>query len=116
MARGAREVEVLAHAVLQVRYLHQVLALGYAYAVAEVANRLGRVAASPHARQGGHARVVPAAHVALLHQAQQLALAHDGVGDVEPGELALARMHARQFQRLQDPFVEGAVNLELQAA
>ena len=82
----------------------------------EVADGLGRVAAAPHAREGGHARVVPAAHVPLLHEPQQLALAHDGVGDVEAGELALARMHAGQVEGLEDPFVQRPVHLELERA
>ena len=50
----------------------------------------------------------------LLHQLDHLALAHDGVGQVEPGKLDLLR--AADAQRLLEPVVEAAVVLELQGA
>ena len=50
------------------------------------ADGLGRVAASPESRQGGHARIVPAGDVLFLHQFQQPPLAHDGIVQVQPGE------------------------------
>ncbi len=59
---------------------------------AEVADRFRRVAAAAHAAERGHARIVPAAHVAVLDQSEQLALAHHGVGEVEAIELDLLRV------------------------
>ena len=112
--RGA--VQVLAHEVLQILELHHVLALGDPDGLDERPDGFGRVAAPPHAGQSRHARVVPTADMPVLDEAQQLALAHDGVGDVEARELALAGMDARQLEGLKDPFVQGAVHLELQRA
>ena len=54
----------------------------------------GREAAAADAGDRRHARIVPAAHPAVLDEAQQQALRQDGVGDVQAGELVLARMHA----------------------
>ena len=51
----------------------------------------GGVAAAAHADERGHARIVPAADVLLLHQLEQLALAHHRVAEIEPRELDLAR-------------------------
>ena len=81
---------------------------------AEVADRLGRVAAPPDSGEGRHAGIVPAAHVALLHQREQLALAHHRVGEVEPVELDLLRMIDAQL--LDVPVVQRPVILELQRA
>src|SRR3972149_409251 len=53
-------VQVLAQAVLEQRHLHEVVGLGDTDALAEVADRLRRVAAPAQAGQRGHARVVPA--------------------------------------------------------
>ena len=54
-------------------------------------------------------------HEPLLHELQQLALAHHRVGEVEAGELDLARL-ARHRQVVHRPVVERPVILELQRA
>ena len=59
--------------------------------VAEVADRLRRVAAAAQAADRRHARVVPAADVPSAHELQQLALAHHRVVQVQPRELDLLR-------------------------
>ena len=82
-------VEILAHAVLEQPDVDHVLLLGDADPRAEVANRLGRVAAPPQAGDGRHPRIVPARDVTLRHQLEQLSLAHHGVAQVEPRELVL---------------------------
>ena len=77
-------------------------------------NRGGRDAAPSHARQRRHARVVPAVHDAGVHQFLQLALAGDGVRQLQARELYLLRVvHA---ERLEKPVVERAVVLEFQRA
>ena len=50
----------------------------------------------------------------VAHQLHQLALAHHRIVDVETGELDLLRV--MNFQRLAEPVVQRAVNLELQGA
>ena len=84
-------VEIVAHAVFELRDVDDVLFLGDADARAEVPDRFRRVAAPAQAADGRHARVVPSRDVALLHQLQQLPLAHHGVVQVEPRELDLPR-------------------------
>ena len=71
-----RPVEVLADGMLEQRDVDGVLALGDADALAEHPDRLGRVAAPAHPDNRGHPRIVPAADVAVLHEVEQLALAH----------------------------------------
>ena len=83
-------VQVLAHAVLQQRDVDQVFVLGHADLVDEVAHGFGRIAAPAHPAQGGHARVIPAAHMPAFDQLLEEALAHDGIGHVQAGKLDLA--------------------------
>ena len=92
-----------------------VLFLGDADARAEVADRLRRVAAAAQPGDRRHARVVPAVHVPLRHQLQQLALAHHGVVQVEPRELDLPRA-VRRLALAHHPVVERPVVLELERA
>ena len=58
----------------------------------EIANRLGRVAASPQPADRRHAGIVPAPNEPVAHQLQQLPLAHHRVRQVQPGEFNLLRM------------------------
>ena len=79
---------------------------------AEIADRFRRVAAAAQAAERRHARIVPAADTALLHQLQQLALAHQRVGQVEAVEFDLLRREDPQL--LDEPVVERAVVFKLQ--
>src|SRR5204863_4759348 len=88
---GRVRVEVLAHAVLEQRYVDDVLFLGDANPVAEIADGRGRVAAAAQSGEGRHARIVPTAHTLFLHELQQPPLAHHRVGQVEARELDLFR-------------------------
>jgi hypothetical protein len=65
MTRGACFIEVFPDAVLQQGHVHDAVALGHTDAVAEIADGGRGVAPAPQAADGGHARVVPAAHMAL---------------------------------------------------
>ena len=84
-------VQILADAVLELRDVDDVFLLGDADARAEIADRLRRVAAAAQAGDRRHARIVPAGNVLLLHELQQLALAHHRVVQVQPRELDLLR-------------------------
>src|SRR3984957_12105161 len=81
---------------------------------AEIPHRLGRVAASSNAAEGWHARIVPSAYPAFLHQLQQLALAQQSVGKVQAVELNLPR--GKNPQLLDEPGVERAMIFELESA
>ncbi len=76
---------------------------------------LGRVAAAANAADRRHARIVPPAHVLLVHELQQLPLAHDGVVQVQARKLDLLRL-ARQRQVVHEPVVQRPVILELERA
>ncbi len=113
-------VEILAHGVLEQRDVDDVLFLGDADARAEVAHRFRRVAAPADAGNRRHARVVPPRHDLLLHERQQLPLAHDRVVQVQAGELDLLRARPELArgarQRVDAPVVQRPVILELQRA
>ena len=112
-ARGAL-VEVFADEVFEAAEFDDAVGFGDADGGAEVAHRFGRVAAAADAGERGHARIVPAAHVAFLHEGEQFALAEQGVGEVEAVEFDLLRMiDAEGFDV---PIVERAVIFEFQGA
>ena len=80
----------------------------------EVANRFRRIAAPPDARKRGHPRIVPAVHMSVLHQRQQLALAQQRVGEIQPVELELLRR--KDAELLDEPVVQRPVIFELEGA
>src|SRR5205823_1077448 len=107
----------LTDAELELRDVDDVFLPGNADALTEVAEGLRRVPAAPQPADGGHARIVPARHQILLHELQQLALAHDRVIQIEPRELDLLRPRAAEqarAERIDEPVVERAMILELQ--
>ena len=108
-------VQVLADAVLELCDIDHVLLLRHTNARAEVADRLRRVAATAQAADRRHPRVVPPRDMALLHELQQLALAHHRVVQVQAGELDLLRPIALE-QVVDAPVVERTMVFELQRA
>ncbi len=64
--------------------------------------------------EGGHARIVPAAHAIFLHELEELALAEQRVGEVEAVEFDLLR--GEDAEILDIPAVEGLVVGELEGA
>ena len=109
------EVEILTQAVLQEAVVDRGRDLGHADALTEIADGRGRVAAAAQTAQRRHTRIVPAGDIALLDEAAQLALGHDGVVDAEARKLDLARL-ARNGHVVDHPVVERAVILILQRA
>ena len=107
-------VEVLAQEVLQHRQLDGAVGFGRADGGAEIANGLGRVAASPQPGERRHARIVPTAHMAILDQLQQLSLTQQRVGNVQSVKLDLLRRE--NVQLLNEPVVQRAMIFELQRA
>ena len=98
---------------LQEAVLHHVGGLGHADALAEIADGFGGVAPAAEAAEGGHPGVVPAGDPALLHQAAELALAHDRVVDSQAGELDLPGL-CGQVAVLHHPVVQRPVGLKFQ--
>ena len=107
-------VQVLADAPFEKLDVHQLVALGNADLLAEHPERLGRVAAAAHAAQGRHPGIVPAGDQALLHQFEKFPLTHQGIGEVQAGELIL--VGGIDTQRLDEPVIERTVDVELQRA
>ena len=68
MRRGAVRFSVVAHRVLEHRDVDDAVGAGDADARDEFADRLGRHAAPAQAREGRHARIVPADDMALVDQ------------------------------------------------
>ncbi len=95
--------------------LHSGVDLAHADAVAEVADRSGRVAASAQTADRGHTRIVPSADGAAFDQRAELALTHDRVVDAQSRELDLARLRG-QGDVVAHPVVQRSVILELEAA
>ena len=108
-------VEIVAQGVLELADVDGAVALRHPHRVAEGAHRLRRRPPPSQPGQRRHARVVPAGDQPPLDELQQLALAHQRVGEVEARELDLAR--ARRHRGVgHHPVVELAVVLELQGA
>ena len=108
-------VQILAQEIFEQRKLGGAVGLRYAHAAAEIANRFRRVAAAAEPGNGGHARIVPAAApVLLLDQLQQLALAQQRVGEIQPVELDLLRMIDAELFDV--PIVERPVIFEFERA
>ena len=81
---------------------------------AERAECLRGKAAAANSGEGGHARIVPAAHSIFLHELEKLALAEQRVGEVEAVEFDLLR--GEDAEILDIPAVEGLVVGELEGA
>jgi len=110
-AARSDSVEVFAAAEFQQAVMHLgVGGAGDADAGAEVADGFGGIAAAAKAADGGHAGVVPAAHVAFLHQLDELALGEHGVGKVEAGKLDL--LGTVHIKGVEHPVVELTVIVE----
>ena len=92
-------------------------AVGFADAdfAAEFAQRTCRDATAAHARDGRHARVVPAVDVFFGHELDEAAFGEDGVFEREAGEFDLLRV-AGGFEDVQHPVVERAVVFEFEGA
>ena len=67
-------VQILPQAVFQKTVLNDVGGLGHADALAEIADGRGGIAPAAQAAQRGHAGIVPAGDIVLLHQLAQLPL------------------------------------------
>ena len=109
---GSAFVEVLALEVLEHLDVGGAVGARGSDGGAEVADRLGGKAAAADAADGWHARIVPSVDALFLHQLQQLALAEQGVGEVEAVELDLLR--GKDSKLLDEPLVKRLVVGELQ--
>ena len=108
-------VQLVAYAVLEHCAVHRAVALGDADLLTERTDRCGRITASPHPRDRRHTRIVPPAHMPLLNELTQLALARDRAREIQTCELDLTRpLPRRESQSFEQPVIERAMLLELQ--
>lgn len=108
-------IEMLAHAEVEKGDIGHAVDFGHADRFAEIPDGFRGEAASAETRDGGHAGIVPAIDEALFYQCQELALAHDGVGQVEAGELDLARLGG-DGDVVDEPLIQRAMVLEFEGA
>ena len=84
-------IEVVANGVFKEADIVERFKFGVADGVDKILDGFRGEATSAQAANGGHTRVVPSVHQVFLHQLQQFALAHHGVGEVQAVEFYLAR-------------------------
>ena len=116
MTRGARRLRSSRTQCSSELDVDDAVALGDADAVAELAQRLGRVAAAAESGERRHARVVPARDVLAGHELEELALATGRVYVTFSRANSIWLRPVRQVQRLEAPVVERPVVLELERA
>ena len=107
MTRGARLLKALIADAQFVRepWLTALLRLATPTARQKSLGRASRRNTAPsEARKRGHARVVPAAYVAVPNELQEFSFAHHRIGQVKPCEFDLARMMDGQL--VEEPVVE----------
>ena len=108
-------VELITDAVLQQADVDDAVGLGDAGLLDKLVDGARGVAAAAQAADGGHSRVVPAVHLFGLDQLAQVALAHDGVGDVQAGKLVLVGL-VLKADVVHNPVVQRAVVFKLDRA
>ena len=108
-------VQIFPEAEVQESQRNGIVGFGHAHPFTEVADGSGGKASSAHAAEGGHPGVIPAVHIALLHQRPQITLAQHGVVDAQPGKLNLTGMTGHGYV-LHHPVVQGPVILKFQGA
>src|SRR5207248_1615341 len=108
-------VEMIANAVFEQGNVGDAVEFGDANGSAEIANSFRSVTAATKTGDGGHARIIPAGDEVFRDELEELALAHDGVAEVQAGELGLLRV-ATRFEAIEEPIVERAVDFELERA
>jgi len=106
-------VEVFAQAVFEEGIIDGAVEFVDADDLAEIADGLWGIAASPQPAQGRHSRVIPAADAVFLDQPQQFSFAHQGIGEIETGKLNLTGMMDAQL--VQKPVVKRPVIFKLES-
>ena len=95
--------------------IHQRICLGNARALDKIQNGSRRVATAAQGAQGGHARVIPALHMAFEHKLAQVTFAHYRMGDIQACKFALLGM-VGQGAVVHDPLIQWAMVFELNGA
>src|SRR4051812_19067243 len=107
-------VQILSNEMFQHGEFEDAVTLGNANGCAKISNGLGRESAPANAHQRRHSWIVPAAYVTLLYQPEQLALAQQSVGEIQPVKFDLLRRENPQL--LDEPVVERPMVLKFESA
>lgn len=107
-------VKILAHTPFQKLDVHHLVTLRDSDLLAEHLEGLGGVATAAHSAESRHTRIVPSGDKAFLDEFQKLSLAHQGIGEVQSGELVL--MARPDLKGLDEPVVQRSVDIELKSA
>jgi hypothetical protein len=78
-------IQVVANRIFEQSHIDPVVSFGHSNQFTEAANGRSRITTASHARERGHARIVPALNATILDQGEQLTLAHNGVVQVQSG-------------------------------
>ena len=89
-ATQSMAVEILTDSVLEEGHIDDTIVLRVADLIDEAADGLGRIATTTQPADSRHTGVIPACYVALLHELEELTLAHHRVGEVQTVELNLS--------------------------
>src|SRR5690606_26770871 len=81
---------------------------------AEIADTRRSISPSAQSADGGHAGVIPAFHILLVDQLEQLPLAHHRVIQIEARKLVLLR--GEDFQLFNEPVVQWPVGYKFEGA
>ena len=96
-------LEVLPHRLVKATERDRRVVRGDAQLVHKRQNSTGRHTTAAQTNEGIHAWVVPAVHIALVHEFEHLALGHDRTLDRQATVLVLSRLV--HIQRITQPFV-----------
>ena len=108
-------IEVFACARFEQCHINDILAARNTDFLCKQADRCRRITSPAEPADSRHARIVPAAHVFVLYQLEQLALAHDSVVEVESCKLALFGPALAFLSNIaQEPLIQRAVYFKLQ--
>ena len=105
-------VQILAHAVLHLGKVNDVVALGNSDHFGKCAYRCRRIALAAQCADCRHARIVPTHDNTLLDEFEQVAFGHHRICQIQPGKLVLVRRI--DFERINKPIVKRTMHVEFE--
>ena len=100
----------------QQAHVYCTVGLGHTDPFTEIAHRFRRIASATDPRDGRHPRIVPSIYRTIVHHGLQVALAHNGIGQVQTRKFDLLRRGFPPAESFQDPVVKRSVIFEFQRA
>jgi hypothetical protein len=107
-------VQVFSNGVFEDEYIDGSIEASDPDGFAETADAFGRIATAAKSTESRHARIIPAGDMPFGHELEEFPFAHDGVGQIQPGELELTRME--DTEGFAEPIVERAMVFKFEGA